>query len=482
MKSTPESDLPANSPRSSPWPWIIAVGCLLITFIAILLPQQHDQNRVQTSADKPASRSADHSSRFDPAAQLHHTGSAPSPAPTAAEIVAAKVKQFGRIRRETARAIARHLKKDVPPAVEKFFDSLDGGNWEEIRAQFHEIATHAGRYEYSTAHEPDLDPFFRPVVEAFGAAEQAHSWPPQQLLDYGNSVLDSLRPGMVYVGGTDPGCFIPTMMNETSDGEHHIVLTQNALADSDYLDYLGFLYGDQLAMPGHDDAQLAFQNYAADAANRYLHDQQFPDEPKQLQPGENVTFDTDGQPHASGVTAVMGINELILQNLLQKNPDLAFAMEESLSLPSTYVGAAPLGPIFEMRAQDGQNAMTPDTVAQSLDYWRATTQQLLADPVSANSPGTIRSWSHDLSAEANLFAANDFPDQAEQAYRLAAGLWPGDANAAAGYVNLLIGENRLADAAQVAANALNSAPDNTDLKNLAQRVAGLQAAANFTSR
>ena len=57
---------------------------------------------------------------------------------------------------------------------------------------------------------------------------------------------------MVYVGGTDPGAFITSFLNETSDGEHHVVLTQNALADGTYLDYLNALYGDRMnhAQPG----------------------------------------------------------------------------------------------------------------------------------------------------------------------------------------------------------------------------------------
>ena len=49
-------------------------------------------------------------------------------------------------------------------------------------------------------------------------AECAHDWPAQKLLDYGDATLGSLRPGMVYVGGTDPGRGIPTLLNETGDG------------------------------------------------------------------------------------------------------------------------------------------------------------------------------------------------------------------------------------------------------------------------
>src|SRR5436190_23197844 len=104
---------------------------------------------------------------------------------------------------------------------------------------------------------------------------------------------------MIYIGGTDPGCFIPTFLNETSEGERHITLTQNALADGTYLDYLNFLYGGQMNTLTEDDSQRAFQNYLADAQKRLQHDQQFPDEPKQLRPGEDVRS-TDGRLQVSG--------------------------------------------------------------------------------------------------------------------------------------------------------------------------------------
>src|SRR5438094_626452 len=82
--------------------------------------------------------------------------------------------------------------------------------------------------------------------EAREGDREAHKWPAQKLLDYGQTILGSLRPGMVYVGGTDPGCFIPTFLNETSEGERHVVMTQNALADGSYLDYLNFVYKDRM--------------------------------------------------------------------------------------------------------------------------------------------------------------------------------------------------------------------------------------------
>jgi hypothetical protein len=272
------------------------------------------------------------------------------PAPTAEQIVAAKVSQFGRSRREIVRAIGRRLGEDVPAEVEKFFDAVESGRWEEIDAQFKVLATHSGQYAYSTNHWPELNPFWSAVLDAYGPAAAAHLWPAQKLLDYGNAALDSLRPGMVYVGGTDPGRFIPTLLNETSDGERHIVLTQNALADGRYLEYLNVLYGDRMAALTSEDSQRGFQDYLADAQKRLQHDQQFPDEPKQIRPGEDIKV-TEGRVQVSGQVAVMAINEILLQTLMQKNPDLSFAVQESLPLKGTYADAVPLGPLMELRAQ-----------------------------------------------------------------------------------------------------------------------------------
>ncbi len=77
------------------------------------------------------------------------------------------------------------------------------------------------------------------------------------------------------------------------------------LADGTYLDYLNELYGSQLKTLTADDAQQAFQDYLQDAQKRLLHDQQFPDEPKQLRPGEGVSNQGRSHHSVSGQTAVM---------------------------------------------------------------------------------------------------------------------------------------------------------------------------------
>ena len=222
--------------RSSRLPWVLAAGCVVVIFIALLLPRKEEPTArsASTANSAPISTDGAHTSTRE-----RHFESVPNPrssvepAPTAEEIVSNKVAQFARRRRKLAHAMAEHFKIAFPDEFERFFDAAEAGRYDEMKAIYKSLR----EQRESGADKTWYGPHWRAIIETQGAADVAHDWPAQKLLDYGNAVLGSLRPGMVYVGGTDPGCFIPTLLNETSDGERHIVLTQNALADGSYLDY-----------------------------------------------------------------------------------------------------------------------------------------------------------------------------------------------------------------------------------------------------
>jgi hypothetical protein len=271
---------------------------------------------------------------------------------------------------------------------------------------------------------------------------------------------------MVYVGGTDPGRFIPTLLNDTSDGDQHIILTQNALADSSYVQYVNFLYGDQMNGLSTDDSQQAFQNYMDDAKQRALHDQQTPDGPRQVAPGEDVTLTDDGQVRVSGQVSVMAINEKLFQMILDKNPDASFALEESFPFKSTYAQAVPLGPVMQLRVADAQNAFTADAAAQAVDYWNNAAQQLLDAPEAGDDPAPLQAYSKLAVSQAHLLADHSYTADAEQAYEIALQLCPASPEAVFGYVNMLLTQNRAADAMPVVQNAVQAAPDNQQLRDL----------------
>jgi tetratricopeptide (TPR) repeat protein len=394
---------------------------------------------------------------------LSHRGTESSSQQTAQEIVAGKIMKFGKNRREVAHAMAKRLSVKVPDEVERFFDAVESGRWEEIDAAHKALLEN--EKQLNQPKSADLHEFWRPIQETWGAAREAQNWPAQRLLDYGNAILDSLRPGMIYAGGTDPGCFIPTMMNETGDGDKHITLTQNALADGTYLKYLDVLYGDQMATLTQDDSQRAFQNYIADAQKRLEHDQQFPNEPAQLKPGEDVKV-VDGKVQVSGQVAVMAINEKLFQMLMDKNPNASFALEESFPFQSMYGTASPLGPMIELGPAQQQSELSAEKAAQSVDYWRTAADQLLSDPETPEGSDARKAYSKLISSQAGLLVDHNLPAEAEQEFRTALQLTPESPEAVFRYINLLISQGRVADALPVVENAIKAAPDNGQFQNL----------------
>jgi hypothetical protein len=373
-------------------------------------------------------------------------------AQTAEEIVASKVNQFARDRLQITRGMAKRHKVELPDEVDQFFNAVAAGRWQELNALYHTL-------EKIRDGDDKLGSVWPPIMETLLVAECVNSWPAQKLLDYGQATLGSLSPGMIYVGGTDPGRGIPTLLNETSGGERHVVLTQNGLADATYLDYVRFLYGDQLTLPIEADSRQAFDSYLADAQRRFQHDQQFPDEPKQVRPGESIqpipgaVTDNSGNPQieVSGNVAVMSINERIFQGILDKNPGMSFAVEESYPFLSTYGSAAPLGPLMELQSPNAQNGLTLDTAGDALDYWRVASEQLQTDAEAPEGSEVRRSYSHMAVAQANLLASHNYPAEAEATYRIAMELEPSSTEAVYG-LSALLGQSGRLDEAQLLVN------------------------------
>jgi hypothetical protein len=440
---------------------VLAVG-LLLTLVAILRPSppppapptKPNLARTPTIASPPVRT-------FNPSTARPDSG--PTLARPAEEILAEKLSLFVSNRTELVTAMAKHFNVAVSEDVTRFFAAVQANNWPETTNLFAKLKQELR----SNDRPPGLEKLWPAIVEAYGVAEQTHKWPAQQLLDYGNAVLAALRPGMIYVGGNDAGRFIPTLLSETSGGAPNIILTQNALADATYLEYVRYRYGDQLNPLTSDDSQTSFQTYLADAQKRLKHDQDFPNEPKQVRPGEDIQI-TEGRVQVSGQVAVMAINEQLLKTLLQKNPDLSFALTESFPLTSFYAEATTLGPITELRATDSANALTPERAAQSLDYWRSTTATLLAETDAAST--AREAYTKLILGQAGLFEDRQFSAATEQAYQLATSLTPDHQEAVFRYVKLLADQNRQAEARQIVQTALITAPDNQQFRDVLTRL------------
>ena len=276
-----------ESRRRSCWPWVLTIGSLFVVLLGLLLPRQGTTPTLPNSTNAAGQHPDAHAG----VERAHLSRGLAESALTPEEIIADKVTQFAHDRLRITQAMAKRFKVSVAPDVEGFFQAVAAGRWEELNAAFKAL-----KQRRESGNAEDLGVLWGPILETLLTAGCAHDSPAKKLLNYGDTTLGSLRPGMVYVGGTDPGRGSPTLLNETSDGERHIVITQNALADGSYHQYIDFLYRDRVATLTSEESQRAFQDYLADAQKRLAHDQQFPDEPKQIRPGEDIrVVDNRGQ-------------------------------------------------------------------------------------------------------------------------------------------------------------------------------------------
>ena len=132
--------------------------------------------------------------------------------------------------------------------------------------------------QYNHPHKSDMSlrtSYWGPVLEISLAYDHVVRCTPAYTQMAVDGIINSIPPGSIYFGGTDPGRGLPTAFCKShADADPFYTLTQNALADGTYLDYLRRTYGPQRELLGQmaeacraDDAlQVLNTNYTTAVA------------------------------------------------------------------------------------------------------------------------------------------------------------------------------------------------------------------------
>jgi hypothetical protein len=165
------------------------------------------------------------------------------------------------------------------------------------------------------------------------------------------------------------------MSRSHEEGKPCFTLTQNQLVDSNYMPYARSIYHESVKLPDEAMFKQAFGDYLNDATRRFQHDHQFPNEPKQVLPGEDIHQTANGRMQISGQTAVMAVNGLLVRDILNANPDRDFYLEESFALEWMYPYLEPAGPIFKLRHAP-METLFEETIRNDREYWQQLTRRL----------------------------------------------------------------------------------------------------------
>ncbi len=133
-----------------------------------------------------------------------------------------------------------------------------------------------------------------------------------------------------------------------------------------------------------EDSQIAFNEYIQDAQRRLQHDMTYPNEPKQIRPGEDVRI-VDNRISVSGQVAVMAINGLLTKVIFDKNPTNEFYVEESFALDWMFPHLTPYGIIMKINRQPIAE-MTEEAVQKDHEFWSKYSERLIGNWITYDTP------------------------------------------------------------------------------------------------
>jgi len=264
------------------------------------------------------------------------------------------------------------------------------------------------------------------------------------------TIYPEMARDTVLFGGTDHGRFCPTYMifcesfipakDKPHDPEFNrrdvYLITQNALADGTYLQYIrahynrstepdhpffgellrsdkerelnfktnllakliaspldSFFMGHgykveaerrargvyppvEIHTPSNEESQRCFQEYMNDAQARM--------QKGQLRPGEDVRV-VDNRVQVSGQVAVMAINALLAKVIFDSNPTNEFYVEESFPLEWMYPHLTPFGIIMKINRQPLPE-LTQDIVDKDHQFWSDYSERLIGNWITYDTP------------------------------------------------------------------------------------------------
>ena len=273
-----------------------------------------------------------------------------------------QLKQFVAAQETQARALAKQDGNKLPSDFDAFYKAAETGDWQDATNLFEQMAKRVD------ADSSLRGSWFSATLDAYGVFELFPQGD-KYAIAFGKDIIQSIPAGSIYFGGADPGRFVVTALMEShADGKPFFTLSQNALTDVTYLHYLRAMYGGKIHVLTDEDLQKSFQDYTTDAQRRLSHDQQFPNEPRQLKPGEHVNLDSNGRIQMSGQMNVIGIRELLTKTIFDRNPDREFYLVEGFPLDWMYPYLEPHGLIMKINRQQLPE-LSDEIVQRDSDYW-----------------------------------------------------------------------------------------------------------------
>lgn len=354
------------------------------------------------------------------------------------------IRDLARVKREQAEAHATSANLPMLQIFTDYLTAVEQGRVGDANALYARIRSGAVQYADVTNPAPEQHTaLFQYIIECSGVVDQLNQVESMDLWrDYARALFAGMPAGSAYFGGTDPGRFIPTAIHDLEGAPDVIILTQNALADSTYMEYARHRFADRIQLPDQDYMSKVFQTYVEEVKAGRM-------------PKDADIEIKDGKATVKGVMGVMAINGMLSRMIFDSNKDRhAFFVEESFVIPWMYPYMEPHGPILRL-APEPRESISSTTVKTSRRFWAEFMKNLNKRPGFDKSVWLRSSLSKCRAAQAGVYEYRQMWAEAEAAYREAIAIYPYGLEGNYRLVSALSAQGKYAEACKVLEEFLN---------------------------
>jgi tetratricopeptide (TPR) repeat protein len=371
--------------------------------------------------------------------------------------------RFADTRWAELQATAKAANRPVPDEYAKLFSAIRQNDASAVSNIYSEIRRSIGQYEDSKSDPRLHNELWQYALETYGAYEQFTLWTPSLLTKYARAYLREIPSGSILFGGTDPGRFVATAFCTSGKSSNIFVVTQNALADSKYVEYARHRYPDGILLPADQDIHRAFQQYVNELRQRAP------------SPEEQVEI-VNGRVNIKGVAAVMNINGILTRWIFDRNQDQhAFYVEESYVIPWMYPHLEPAGLIMKLNTDplpspQNNSAVWTTIIKRDLAYWNKLEAELRPHPDFERDDNARKTFSKLRAAIGSLYAFRRLHAEAEYAFRQACVLCPAGPEANFRLAQFYMEQGRFDEAETQVRRLAKHDPKNKNIQQAIQQI------------
>lgn len=365
-------------------------------------------------------------------------------------------------RYEMMQKISDHRDIPIPREFHRIMKAASSADWVSVSNGYEQIWRQSHWFESDEPADPRfVNELWHPLHETYWTFKYLMGWPPELIQEYCRSILDGIPSNSLVFTGSDPARFLLGSLAPEFGRNDIAFISQNALADNTYMNYVQDLYDERLWIPVKEQRTAAFTTYVQAINEGSI----------QLDRATN----TNGRIHIDGITSVMWINGYLAQMIAHSNRAATrIFVDEAYIIPWMTPCLQPHGLITELMPASLTN-ISAQEINEDMAYWNDVEERLASTYHFADSEWSGQAYAMMRATIAGIYAYHKRYEEAEAAFRQAMSMAPKYPEPAFRLATqVLAPQGRIKEAEEVLQELKTKYPENIHYEESIQKIKNTQ--------